>query len=53
MSRPRQDIERVLNEALEAIDAGDNPFPALSYSDGVQAALDWVLGNTDTEPMEP
>lgn len=46
------EIEGQLNEAVAGTVEGC-PFPGLSYSEGVQAALDWVLGNTADPPMTP
>ena len=51
--RPRKEVEEALNEAMDAIDQGADPFPGLTYSDGVQSALEYVLGTTDSKPMEP
>jgi len=31
---------------------GGSRWPALSYEEGVQAALAWVLGDTDELPIE-
>lgn len=49
MAEPTKDqIQEQADLAME------NPkkFPGMSYSEGVQAALEWVLGITDTPPME-
>jgi len=50
--RSQKEIEEALNEALQALEAGENPFPGLSYVEGVQAALDYVLQTTDAKPMD-
>ena len=49
MSEPtKEQIQEQCDLAME----NQTKFPGMSYSEGVQAALDWVLGNTDTPPME-
>jgi len=37
------------NEFFNSVDKPDI-CPGMTYSEGVQAALDWVLGNTETPP---
>lgn len=36
---------------VEASANGGSKFPGMTYEDGVQAALDWVLGNSDVDPL--
>lgn len=42
------EIENVIGDTMENPDK----FPGMSYTDGVSAALRWVLGETDEYPME-
>jgi hypothetical protein len=57
MSRFRQvvpsdtEIDDVVSKAFDGIQEGSN-VPFLSYEEGVVAALDWVFGDTDINPME-
>jgi hypothetical protein len=37
---------------LDAIHDNTNDFKKSSYEDGVQAALDWVLGRREENPLE-
>jgi len=46
VQRTEEEIREQLNEA------GKKDFEGLSYSDGVKAALEWVLGDEDISPME-
>lgn len=44
--RTQEQIEDMLNRAYEAYDQN-----ASSFNEAVQITLDWVLGNTDDEPI--
>jgi hypothetical protein len=48
--RDEEDIEGMLNKAFEARDKPK--YFGMSYEEGVVAALDWALGNTDDSPLE-
>lgn len=45
--RTKEEIEDELNEAETA----NGRWPALTYEDGVKAALLWVRGDSDDPPM--
>lgn len=52
MARPTdQQLREQRDRALDAQSEGC-PFPGMSYSDGVQAALDFALGDSTDAPME-
>ena len=40
-----------IDAANDAIEQGSN-FLGMTYGDGVKAALEWVMGETTTKPME-
>ena len=45
------EIESTLGEAVAAMDTGSK-YPGMSYEEGVEAALRWVLDDTDApNPM--
>ena len=46
-----EDIEDQLELACEQLEDGTR-WPGMSYEDGVDAALRWVLGYTDDKPMD-
>ncbi len=48
--RTADEVNDVMNEVLPAIDTGDSRFKGMSYEQGIEAALMWVLGNIDEEP---
>lgn len=50
---PRADrIAEVRDEAMLLAIEGKSKWPGMSYEQGVEAALDWVLGERDESPME-
>lgn len=51
--RTQDEILEELGQALDIIDDENHSgFHGMSYEEGVQAALEWVLGDTDNTPME-
>lgn len=51
IARNAEDLNGQINIAYESIDGVGSKWPGMSYEQGVVAALDWVLGNTDIAPM--
>ena len=43
-------IDEVLNWAVEAENKGGSKFPGMTYEQGVRAAIDWLVGNTSDRP---
>lgn len=50
VQKTQDEIDEVLNQVYEAIDQGERRFPGMSYEQGVEAALEWVIGNRDEDP---
>ena len=48
MMPPKSKIEDQLNKATE----DPNKFPGMSYGEGVEAALRWILGGWPQPPMD-
>jgi len=48
--RTQEEINAILDNCLDHIDAGTSRFPSMTYEEGVQAAIDWVTGQTDDNP---
>lgn len=44
-------IDDVLNQCSENIDSGTLRFHGMSYEQGVQAGIEWVIGFTEDDPM--
>lgn len=49
---PHERVEEQLNKAWDQINEGGTNWPAMSYEQGVAAALDWITGNNEDLPME-
>lgn len=47
-----EEINKVLNRCAENTDAGKSEYPGMSYEDGVQNALNWVLRHWDDKPFD-
>lgn len=53
MERPTdKELRDQLDKTEEAVGSGISVLPAMSYEEGVNNALRWVLGETNDEPME-
>lgn len=46
--REEDEIDEQINAAVES----SNRWPGMTYEDGVDAALRWVTGMSDSRPME-
>ena len=47
-----EDINEVLDQCSEAADSGLSKFPGMTYEQGVESAVRWMLGDDDTNPMD-
>ena len=52
IKRSDQEIDALLNKVADIQDSAGTAFPGESYENGIQAALEWVLGRWDDPPME-
>jgi len=52
VKRSGQQINDVLNAASESEEAGTTRWRGMTYEQGVSAALRWVLGESEDNPME-
>jgi hypothetical protein len=48
MERSMLEIEKQIGLAIDE----PNKYPGMTYSEGVLAALNWIIGITDNKPME-
>lgn len=48
--RPQAEIDEQMNKANDGVNDGSK-WPGMSYEEGVEAALMWVCGLSDDEPM--
>lgn len=51
IKRTEQEVDEAVNQACENNDAGRSSWPGMSYEDGVAAALLWITGQSDDNPM--
>lgn len=51
VKRSDEEINRVLNKAAEQEEMGGTRYRGMTFEQGVQAALLWVFGDWDDEPM--
>jgi hypothetical protein len=49
--KAEREIEELIGRAVEQMDSGSK-FHGMSYEEGIEAALRWVLEEDDTDPME-
>lgn len=49
---PEQAINDVLNACMEQADEGGSQWPGMTYEQGVEAGIKWVIGDTTANPME-
>ena len=53
MERPTDSqIEDARNDALDYTMENRTKFPGMTYEEGIEAALAWVMGDRDEHPME-
>ena len=52
MERTQEEIDAVLNQCSAAEESGDSIAPGMSYEQGLKSAIEWMLGWTDTHPLE-
>jgi hypothetical protein len=50
--RDRKEIEEQIGKTIPSIEKGGSDVPGMTYEEGVDNALRWVLGDSDDEPME-
>jgi len=46
------DIDDVLNICTERANSGNSPLWGMTYEEGVEAGIRWVLGQTDDSPLD-
>ena len=50
--RSDEEIDDLLNDCMEADESGTSRFPGSMYEQGVQYAIEWLIGQDDTHPLE-
>ncbi len=49
--RTEQEIYEVLDECLNSENTSTSIYPGMSYEQGVKAAIEWIIGNTNEHPI--
>lgn len=52
LDRSDDEIEEQISRASDSVARGSTRWPGMTYEQGVDAALRWVLGENDEAPME-
>lgn len=51
ITRTQKEIDDVLNKAADGMDDGSK-WPGMSYEQGVDAAIRWLTGESEDNPMD-
>lgn len=51
IERTDDEVDAVLNAAMEQEDKGGSSYPGMTYEQGVREGIDWVTGNADDAPL--
>lgn len=51
VKRTQEEIDEVLNKAADGMDDGSK-WPGMSYEQGVDAAIRWLTGESEDNPMD-
>lgn len=49
--RTEQEIWDLLNQCADAEVTGVSSYPGMSYEQGVKAAIEWIIGDTNEHPI--
>lgn len=52
MARTEEEINDLLNKCVDAEDTGESKYPGMTYEQGIKAAIEWLTGNTDDNPLD-
>lgn len=51
ITRSEQEICDLLNQCADAEETGVSTYPGMSYEQGVKAAIEWIIGDTNEHPI--
>ena len=52
IKRTQEEIEEVMNAAVEQEEQGGTKWHGMTYEQGIAAALNWILGFSNDNPMQ-
>jgi len=50
--RDEKEVFELIDKISEVQEEKGSNFPGMSYEDGIKEVLDWLTGNTDSNPIE-
>lgn len=50
--RTEEEVDHQRDLAIEAVASGGSRWPGMTYEQGVEATLSWLVGDRDETPME-
>ena len=50
--RTEEEINRLLNECVEAEEMGTTKFPGMTYEQGLKDAIEWLCGDSSCYPLD-
>jgi len=51
VQRTHEEIDKVLNTCVEREESGKSPYWGMTYEQGVEQGIRWLLGETDVDPV--
>jgi len=51
VKRTDGEVDEVLNTCVERENSGKSPFWGMTYEQGVEAGIRWLIGETDYDPV--
>lgn len=52
VERTDQEVDDVLDKATKQGEAGCTRWPGMSYEQGVEAAIRWLIGHDEDNPLD-
>jgi hypothetical protein len=52
IKRTEQEINAVLDDAMDVQETGTSRFPSMTYEDGLATMWNWLVGDESESPME-
>jgi hypothetical protein len=52
IKRTKEEVDELLNDLAESVDSGERRFPGMSYEQGIEVGIRWLIGEVDDHPYE-
>ncbi len=49
--RDQLEIDALIGKCIDQQSSGVSRFPGMTYEQGIREALEWVIGDTDDDPL--